>query len=699
MSQKIGISIAVLSRREDDVELINAALRGAGHAAHCRWIADPAQYDDVLGVDTLELIILFAEDYPDDLRQVVNQKNTFCPEVPIVALQSEVDETAIQSALQLGARDLVSRGMQSRWLAVIERELRALRLERALNVTVTAASEYKRQLNNYLERSGSPIAYAQDGIVTSANPAWIELFGSASEEEVIGLPLMDSFETESHAAIKGALIATAKGKWQKDEKLQVNYRNDKDDAAALELCFGLVEFEDGPHVQVEIAAPEAQSEEPTKLVHDALQRDPTTLFFNRSQFLDRLQKRLKKKPASGVQLLACLRPDHFSTVQKDVGIIDSEEVLAQLAEQLRLRLHSQDFAGRFDGTSMMVLLERGSEDDALTWGQQTVDQIHDAEFTIGEKAVSVTCTIGICAVRGVFADLEELIAATLAAQREGCESGGNTVQLSGSDSSDSRLRHFDEVWVQHIRAALMDNRFRLAQLPIAGLRSEANGMCDMLVRMLDEHGQSVLPSEFLPAAERNNLMKTIDRWMLTAAMDFCRDENADLVFVRLSRQTLQDGLLIDWVTEELRKRQLPPRKLCVQVAERDAAKHIKLAKALADGFRQIGVPFALSHYGVGQTRLKILDILKPDYLKIDGALMHSLMSDTDVQNNVRILAEACEQRSILTIAERVENANEMAILFQLGVHFMQGHYVQEPEVVLDERPAVPSSSLDAIVNS
>ncbi|MGB5738011.1 MAG: EAL domain-containing protein [Woeseia sp.] len=699
MSDKNSISIAVLSRSQEDVERVNTTLRSAGYAAHCSWIADPQQFDDALGQEALELIILFAENFADNVRQVVKHKHTYYPELPVIAVQSIVDEAAIQDAMRFGARDLVSSNLQSRWLSVFERELRAMRLERALNVTVNAANEYKRQLHNYMQRSDNPIAYAQDGIVTSANSAWIELFEAASSDEIVGLPLMDRFARESHAAIKGALVATVKGKWQSDEKLNARGHANRNDSQPLELCFELVEFEDGPHVQVEILPPAVVVEEPTKLVHDALQRDPTTLFYHRAQFLDRLQKRLANKPSSGIHVLACIRPDNFATIQKDTGYIESEELLAQFAEQLRLRLHPRDFAGRFEGTAIMVLLERGNENDAAVWGKQLVDHMHDAVFTIGDQAINLTCTVGVCAATGVFSTLEELVAATMESLHLGREHGGNMVHVNESDDSDSRLRRFDEIWVKHIRAALMEDRFRLAQLPIAGLRSEANGMYDMLVRMLDEQGQSVLPSEFLPAAERNNLMKTIDRWILTSAMDFCIDESAELVFVRLSRQSLQDSSLVNWVQQELNKRQMPARRLCVQAAERDAAVHIKNTRVLAEGFRKMGVPFAISHYGVDKTRVQILDILKPNYIKIDGELMHSLIADTEMQGNVRALTEACEKRGILTIAERVENANEMAVLFQLGVNYMQGHYVHEPEVVLAEAPRVAASSLDAIVNS
>ncbi|ANO50885.1 EAL domain-containing protein [Woeseia oceani] len=698
MNQNHGISVAVLTRNQEDVECVNVTLRSSGHAAHCEWAADPSQLDKILSENKTELIILFQDSYPDEVRQVVRQKDSYHPELPVIAVQAEPDEAAIQAAMKDGARDLVSTNHRTRWLAIMERELRALRLERALNSTVNAANEYKRQLHQYMERSESAIAYAQDGIITSVNSAWVELFKAANEDDVAGLPLMDSFEAESHAAIKGALVATMKGKWPAEDQLDVKAHTANGESTKLALCFQLVEFEDGPHVQIEIAQRPAAVEEPTKLVHDALQRDPTTLFYHRQQFLERMQKRSANKPSSGMYVLACIQPDHFSTVQNDVGILASEDILAQLAEQIRLRLHPRDFAGRFEGTMLMVLLERGSEQDAQAWGQQLVDYIREFPFDIANQTIHLTCTVGICAISGIFNSLEEQIAAVITAKREGRSAGGNRVCLSDTDNEDTRLRRFDAIWVKHIRSALMENRFRVAHLPIAGLRSEAGPMFDMLVRMLDEQGNSVLPSEFLPAAERNNLMKTIDRWIITASMDFCLEEKAERVFIRLSRQSLKDPSLAEWVTQELGKRDLPANRICLQISERDAALHIKLAQTLASDIRAAGIGFALAHCGIERNRVQILDLLKPDFIKIDGELMHSLTSDTEMQENVRRLAAAAEERRILTIAERVENANAMAVLFQLGVHFMQGHYVHEPEVVLAEAPRVAAKSYDALIN-
>jgi EAL domain-containing protein (putative c-di-GMP-specific phosphodiesterase class I) len=233
-------------------------------------------------------------------------------------------------------------------------------------------------------------------------------------------------------------------------------------------------------------------------------------------------------------------------------------------------------------------------------------------------------------------------------------------------------------------------------LPIAGLRSDSVEMYDLLVRMIDEQGQSVLPSEFLPAAERNNMMKNIDRWMIKAAVDFCANNEADRVFVRLSRQSILDNTTADWMEQEFEKRSFDSSRLVAQIPEKDAARQIRQTRDLVAALRRLGVAFALEHYGIDQRKFQILDLLKPDYIKIDGALMHSLLTDTEMQNSVRRIVEGARERNIRTVAERVENANAMAVLFQLGIDYMQGHYVQEPEVVLEDTDSGRYNTLESL---
>ena len=419
MNGRHSISIAVLTENQDDVALINGTLRDAGHAVHCHWIKHPNKLGDALTAERVEMLILNCDRFPDSIRQVIKQKDLYNPEIPLIALKTEADEESIEDAMKNGACDLVSFRLKKRMQAVVTRELRALRVERALNSTLQSATEYKRQLKDHMQASNSSIALCQDGIITEVNDAWLALFKSASIDEVIGLPLMDSFDSESQAAIKGALIATIKGRWQPNEKLNAKSQLASGDNNELRLEFRRFDLDDGPCVQIRIAPPIKLVEEPTKLVHDALKRDPTTLFYHRGQFLDRIKKRLNQKPSSGLHALALIKPDNFTDLRNKVGILNSEDIFAQFAEEARKRMHPRDIAGRFEGIGIMVLLERGSARDAQAWGKQLVEHIRKKTFEIEDKSASMTCTVAVCVANEVYSVHEDFVAATVEAMKLG----------------------------------------------------------------------------------------------------------------------------------------------------------------------------------------------------------------------------------------------------------------------------------------
>ena len=260
MQEHQDVLIAVLTEDQDDVELVNSTLRDAGHVAHCHWVESTEAFSRFLHENRVELIIQNCDNYKETIRQVIKQKDAYQPEVPILAMQQQVDEARILDAMKQGACDLVSTRNRERLHTVVTRELRAFRMECALNSTLLSATTYRKQLFDYMEGSSSAIAYIQEGIITSANRAWIELFEAADRDEVIGLPLMDNFIAESQAAVKGAIIATLKKKWQLGEKLIAKSQLSEADPTTLEMDFQLAEFDDGPHVQIRIAPPEKPPE-------------------------------------------------------------------------------------------------------------------------------------------------------------------------------------------------------------------------------------------------------------------------------------------------------------------------------------------------------------------------------------------------------------------------------------------------------
>src|SRR5262249_6236508 len=159
------------------------------------------------------------------------------------------------------------------------------------------------------------------------------------------------------------------------------------------------------------------------------------------------------------------RPDKFASVEQDIGATASEEFLVELANLLKSHLGAHDVAGRLGGVSFLALLERGNEHDVEVWSEQLVAKAARHVVTLKEKALSVTCTVGLSVVPSTNANLDATIADALESCRKGRQRGGNQVFASDDADTDARVKSYDTVWVKHIKAALMENRFRLVQQP------------------------------------------------------------------------------------------------------------------------------------------------------------------------------------------------------------------------------------------
>ena len=160
--------------------------------------------------------------------------------------------------------------------------------------------------------------------------------------------------------------------------------------------------------------------------------------------------------------------------------------------------------------------------------------------TVGQKTLHSSCTIGLTTVPPAGSSIDAVVADVIDAVRRGRSQGGNQIFHLDKADTDTRVQAYDKIWVKHIKSALMENRFRLVQQPVASLQGEDPNMFDVLVRMLDHQGKEVLPAEFMAAAERNDLLKNIDRWVVGASLSFAAKAKPGCLFVRLSRDSVLD---------------------------------------------------------------------------------------------------------------------------------------------------------------
>jgi EAL domain-containing protein (putative c-di-GMP-specific phosphodiesterase class I)/GGDEF domain-containing protein len=682
LNDTTAVPLIVHSATRDPVEALNGLLRRAGMAAHCTWIPSLQDLPDALEQLNPELLICCPPN-GGGLSEIAALRDRMAGIVPLIAVRERVDEAVIGADMGQGARDTVSLHEPGRLQAVIARELRAFRLERALNSTLRASQDYRSQLEVVLQRSNDAIAQIQEGILVDANAAWLELFGVSEATILLGTPVMDLFDESTHAALKAALTACLQGRWS-NHALKAGAVLGDGSVAPLELVLAVGEFDGEPSVRVIVPAQKRGDRELVQELESAVMRDQGTGLLMRRHLLHALQERMRSPVAGGVRYLACVRPDRFAEIERDVGVLASEHFLIAFAQIVSGLLGPHDTAGHFGGTSLLLLLERGNLRDVEAWCETLIERVSKHLFALpgGGNTLHATCCIGLSVVPQANPDINTAVLDALNALRKARSRGGGQIEMSDRADTDTRVKSYDKIWVKHIKAALMENRFRLVQQPIAALGGGEQKMFDVALRMLDAQGKEVLPSEFLPAASRNDLMKNIDRWVLGASLSFVAKTKPDLLFVRLSRDSALDGSLLNWLETQLRATQAEPQRLCLQITEDAASKSVQQTAQLIAAVRASGVRVALEHFGVGRDSQRLIESLPLDFVKIDGSLMQGLTASPEQQERVRAIVSAASGRNVQTIAERIEDANTMAVVWQLGVQYIQGYFVHAPEEVV-----------------
>jgi multidomain signaling protein FimX len=384
-------------------------------------------------------------------------------------------------------------------------------------------------------------------------------------------------------------------------------------------------------------------------------------------------------------VLAYIRPDKFARIEASLGPLGTDSVIAEMAEGIRDHLSEDDVAGRFGGTILTVMLRGRDAKAAVAWAEAVHEALSNKVYEAGRGSTSITLTVGLAELERATDNLEGILIKAQAASTEARKSKARPICFYVPPETDDQGRLTDATWVKRIRRAIKGNRFRLVYQSIASMQGAEGERQDVLLRMLDDDDQDILPGDFLPAAARNGLMVAVDRWVIAQAARAAKEQGSGTYnFVRLSDDSLKDHTLPAWIGTVIEKLDVSPGSLVVQIAERSSENHLKETTDLIAALREIGCGTALEHFGLGDNSEKMLEMIKPDYVKVDGSLMSRITRDEKAQAQVKGLIESARAAGLLTVAERVEDANTMAVLWQLGVDFIQGHYVQEPDVVMED---------------
>ncbi|GAA1035039.1 hypothetical protein GCM10009557_41530 [Virgisporangium ochraceum] len=424
-----------------------------------------------------------------------------------------------------------------------------------------------------------------------------------------------------------------------------------------------------------------------RLAYEA-SHDPLTGNLNRREF-DRQVTMLLGDPRaqSGEHAVCLMDLDQFKIVNDSSGHAAGDEVLRQVTGLIRGRLGAQDQLARIGGDEFAVLLVDRGLADATAFAEDLRTIVCEHRFAVAGRLYSIGLSAGVVALDPLNdPDGIDALGAADAACYAAKEGGRNRVHVVTPNDEQFARQQGLAHWAERLQAAIYHDNLVLYYQPIEPTdpnRRERYG--ELLVRMRDDDGSLISPGVFLPAAERYNLVGTVDRWVVQATCAALAGryepgvDASEHFSINLSGGSLGDASMLTFIRDQLDRNGIPPSAICFEVTETVAINDLTAAIAFITELRTLGCRFALDDFGSGLSSFSYLKRLPIDIVKIDGSFVRGITTDPVDRAMVESVNRISQEMGLRTVAEFVESEAIMNCLRAIGVDYGQGWAIGRPK--------------------
>ena len=599
-------------------------------------------------------------------------------DLPVLILHTTIDDTRLLEAREIGARGVLLRDHASHLHDSIRAEWADLEARRALRRLESQVRETERRCDALIESSRDPIAYVHEGMHIRANAAYLEMFGFESFDEIEGMSLLDMIAPSHVDGFKKLLKKMSKGE-PVAPRHEIEARTLEGNSFPAVMEFTNASYEGEACQQVVLRRQEFDPEL-AREVEELRQRDQATGLFNRATFLRTLEDAVADAAQNASHhAFLLVEPDHYARLLQDIGLDAADELVAAFAERLRTALREDDTVARF-AEHQFAVLRRGSDHrGTLALAEAVRKAFADSVLEAGNRSLNATVSIGGVQIGQKIASVSSVLGKASQGLQSTIGVGGNRADIFDPGAVDRAEEERVQAWVTRIRQALDSDRFVLHYQPLISLHGDANEMYDGYLRMQGEPGELVQPLTFLQIAEEHGLLWEIDRWVVGRAIavigERLRTGKRTTLLVKISEVSLQDDSLVHHIIEQLAQHGAEGSLLVLQVPESKVFTHLKAAQTFQQAVAKMGVRVGLEQFGSGLNSFQLLSHFDAAFLKLDRSFMDDLAGNAEHQARIREIAGKAHDAGKQTIAEYVQDAGSMTVLFGAGIDYAQGHFL------------------------
>ena len=403
---------------------------------------------------------------------------------------------------------------------------------------------------------------------------------------------------------------------------------------------------------------------------------------NRTLFFDRLAHAIRRAGRSGETIAVLfLDLDRFKTINDSLGHSAGDSVLGQVAERLRSVVRAEDSVARLGGDEFTVIVEGLHRAEDSTRVAEAIVNAFTHPVTADGRTLYIGVSIGIAIYPEDGPDVETLVKhADIAMFR--AKASGRCAYVNYSAVMEGGLLE-DLSLETSLRSALANGEFHLAYQPIMDPSGQRTLAYEALLRWDSPVHGSVPPARFIPLLEETGMIVAVGKWVLDTACGeilTVAPAASDIVLaVNLSGRQFRDGSLVRTVQEALTASGLPPRRLELEITESILIEDAPAAAQTLDALSGLGIRLAIDDFGTGYSSLSYLRRFPIHTLKIDRSFVAEIEKSPDAVVIVRAIVSLAHNLGLEVVGEGVENAEQLAVLAELGCQRMQGFWFSRPQ--------------------
>jgi diguanylate cyclase (GGDEF)-like protein/PAS domain S-box-containing protein len=425
---------------------------------------------------------------------------------------------------------------------------------------------------------------------------------------------------------------------------------------------------------------------PRKGLEEELRRqafhDSLTGLANRALFADRLEHALARTHRSGQSIAVLfIDLDDFKTVNDSLGHGEGDRLLVAVAERLVGAVRAGDTIARMGGDEFAVLIEDPVEAEAPEVVAQRLLSALEAPFEQGAKELFVHASVGVAASTSRSQTADELLRDADVSMYTAKSNGKNRVEVFVPSMHEAALARF--ALKADLERAVEREEFALVYQPIMHLATGRVAGVEALLRWHHPRRGLVGPTEFIPVAEETGLIVRLGRWVLEQACSqaLAWDEATSTpltMSVNVSARQIQAPGFVDDVARVLASTGLAPARLTLELTESVLMQDVEGTASTLDALKALGIRLAIDDFGTGYSSLTYLDRFPIDELKIDRSFVATMTTGPDQSALVRSILKLSETLHLGTVAEGIEQADQLAELKALGAGMGQGYFFAQP---------------------